>query len=105
MPAELTIAINMSPELTEAINTATVPRLRKVMIQTCEDNLIVRHVISEALLLPTKDNEIGELDITESRKRKRYEVCKQCSHEYETNKNEEGVCVHHSGKFTVNWLF
>ncbi|KAJ9609962.1 hypothetical protein H2200_006292 [Cladophialophora chaetospira] len=93
----------MSSDLTDAIDAATASRLRMVLHQLCEDSSEAKNLVTKALLLPSAESNLSALGDTTSRKRKRYEVCKNCNKEYEVERNNHGNCVYHPGEKIVDY--
>jgi len=94
--------MDSTSQLVEAINSATDSRLRKVLIQLCEDSASAKDLVSKALFLPSRDGKPSSPNQTNSKKRKRYEICMECDQEYDVKANDEAgtaLCVFHLGKF------
>jgi hypothetical protein len=101
MPA---VEIDASPEpeapktepthtVEDAIREATNDRVRIVLLNMVKENPIARELASKALLVQQKDSR----STGNNKKRKRYEICRQCSKEYAVEENHGKICVHHPG--------
>lgn len=77
----------------DAIREATNDRVRIVLLSIVKESPVARDLVSKELLVQQKeDSPSGN-----RRKRKRYEICKQCSKEYAVEQNHGKICVHHPG--------
>ncbi|KIW31559.1 uncharacterized protein PV07_03196 [Cladophialophora immunda] len=85
--------------LEDAIRSASLARLRTVLLQMCSDNAVCRHLASKALLVAAPAL-APEPKTGMKRLRKAYEMCSQCGTEYEVEENErvKGLCVYHPGE-------
>ena len=87
--------------LEDAIRDATTSRLRKVLLQMCQDSLLARDLATKAFLR----GEGGQPSILSSgKKRKAYEVCCQCEKEYTVEENDGKSCFFHDGKYCTALL-
>lgn len=77
----------------DAIREATNDRVRIVLLNMVKENSIARELASKALLVQQK----GSSSTRNNKKRKRYEICRQCSKEYAVDENHGKICVHHPG--------
>jgi len=78
----------------DAIREATNDRVRIVLLDMVKESPIARELATKALLVQQKNATPSE----NKRKRKRYEICRQCSKEYAVEENHEKICAHHPGK-------
>lgn len=76
---------HMSTELHKAIQSATPDRLESVLCSLCNDSREAATLASQLLLIGSK-------------KRKRYEVCKNCDEEFDIEENGDQACQFHPGK-------
>ena len=77
--------------LKEAIQTASVARIRSLLTLICKTNELAEEIANDSLLASMEDS----LD----KKRKKFENCKNCGEEYDVEQNDKGDCVYRSGKF------
>jgi hypothetical protein len=92
-----------SSQLNEAIDSATLARLRTVLRSICAESEEASKLVSKALFVQ---------DAGASRKRKagakdstlRHEVCVQCKQEYDTTTNDKYSCQWHEGRIRIRVL-
>ncbi|KAK5055374.1 hypothetical protein LTR84_013124 [Exophiala bonariae] len=77
----------------DAIREATNDRVRIVLLSIVKESSVARDLVSKELLVQQKEDSASR----NPKKRKRYEICKQCSKEYAVEQNHEKICVHHPG--------
>lgn len=80
--------------LEDAIREATNDRVRIVLLDMVKENPVARELASKALLVQQEEASPSD----NKKKRKRYEICKQCSKEYAVEENHGKICAHHPGK-------
>lgn len=78
----------------DAIREATNDRVRFVLLNMVKENPIARELASKALLVQQQESS----PTGNNKKRKRFEICSQCSKEYAVEENHGKICVHHPGK-------
>lgn len=94
LPAPEVLKTESNFSVEAAIREATNDRVRIVLLNIVKESLVARGLVARELLLGQKeDSELGY-----SKKRKRYEICKQCSKEYAVEQNHAKICVHHPGE-------
>lgn len=94
LPASEVLKTDSNLSVEAAIREATNDRVRIVLLNIVKESLVARGLVAKELLLGQKeDSESGY-----SKKRKRYEICKQCSKEYAVEQNHAKICVHHPGE-------
>jgi hypothetical protein len=88
--------------LEEAITSATLPRLRTVLLKMCRQDPVCVALASKELLVEAIGGGGSDATTTKKRHRKAYEVCGQCNVEYDVEENEmrakaQGLCKYHPG--------
>ncbi|KIW67502.1 hypothetical protein PV04_06746 [Phialophora macrospora] len=91
--------------LEEAITSATLPRLRTVLLKMCRQDPVCVALASKELLVEakTRGREGGDAITATKRHRKAYEMCSQCHVEYDVKENAvrgkaHGLCKYHPGE-------
>jgi hypothetical protein len=90
--------------LLDAIDSISLHRARKVLIELCTESPQARQFLCDKLLVG--HGQTSSKDDTEAgpkRKRdaqQRYEICKQCEEEYDILNNSQDACAWHPGKLS-----
>ena len=81
----------LSVTLDEAIRSASQKQLSELLLSICKKYPEAHAETSAHLLAP--------LPTLSGLKRKAFEICENCDEEYHVEKNEDGDCVFHDGRF------
>jgi hypothetical protein len=98
MPTAKPASTTAPSSLSDAIDSATADRVRKVFKEICSANPQAHKLASEALLVPEKSSAKRKRAKNASAHSQRYEVCIQCHEEYDVLDNDEDACEYHPGK-------
>jgi hypothetical protein len=89
--------------LLDAIDSATLDRVRKVLKELCTSNPQAFDFACEQLLVPSQARSAPASDAKRKRDtmathHQRYEICMKCKDEYDILDNPMGACECHPGK-------
>jgi hypothetical protein len=87
--------------LLNAIDTATIERLRNVLRHVIVNKDAKDIVVKDLLVDSSKKRKSPSQDTVHqpTKKQKRYEVCTQCEEEYDVTENNSESCEWHPGSF------
>jgi hypothetical protein len=92
--------------LFDAIDSATLDRVRTVLREVCAHNSEAFALASAKLLVQNREHPTDAKRKRDAHQQ-RYEICVQCEEEYDILDNDEGACEWHPGKlqFTGSCAF